>query len=71
MRGKLADVGELQAYKQAAQLDIWQQYQHNQQQFVRPAPAHVAKMYRWLESGDAILVAEAEAFFSLRPGEER
>lgn len=28
-------------------------------------------MQRWLESGDAILVAEAEAFFSLRQGENQ
>ena len=68
VKQKLAEVEAVQAYKRAAQLEAWQkQGQQGQQgqQVARPAPAHVDKMRQWLESGDAILVAEAEVFFSL------
>ena len=62
MKQKLAEVEAVQAYKRAAQLEAWQK---QGQQVAHPAPAHVDKMRQWLESGDAILVAEAEVFFSL------
>ncbi|MBM0745580.1 hypothetical protein JOY44_29610 (plasmid) [Phormidium sp. CLA17] len=56
VRQKLAEVEEVQAYKRAAQLELWHTHF---------CPAHVDKMRRWLESGDVILVAEAEVFFGL------
>jgi hypothetical protein len=62
----LAEIEEVQAYKRAAQLELWQQYGQQGGQVTHPSPAHVDKMRRWLESGDAILVAEAEVFFGLQ-----
>ncbi|PZV08069.1 MAG: hypothetical protein DCF22_20885 [Leptolyngbya sp.] len=71
VRQKLAEVEAVKAYKRAAQLEFWQQYGHEPEQVSHPSPAHVAKMQQWLESGDAILVAEAEAFFTLRQSEKQ
>lgn len=65
VRQKLAEVEQIQAYKRAAQLELWQQYGQDQGQLTHASPAHVDKMRQWLESGDAILVAEAEVFFDL------
>ena len=65
MKQKLAEVEAVQAYKRAAQLELWQQYGQGQGQVAQPSSAQVAKMQRWLGSGDTILVAEAEVFFSL------
>ena len=65
MKQKLAEVEEVQAYKRAAQLELWQKQGQQGGQVTHPSPAHVDKMRHWLESGDAILVAEAEVFFSL------
>ena len=61
VRQKLAETEEVQAYQRAAQLELWQQYE----QVSHPSPAHLDNMRRWLESGDVILVAEAEVFFGL------
>ncbi|MBM0745614.1 hypothetical protein JOY44_29790 (plasmid) [Phormidium sp. CLA17] len=57
-------LAEVQAYKRAAQLELWQQYGQEQGQLTASV-THVDKMWHWLESGDAILVAEAEVFFGL------
>ena len=65
VRQKLAEIEEVQAYKRAAQLEAWQKQGQQGGQVAQPSSAQVAKMRRWLESGDAILVAEAEVFFSL------
>ena len=65
VKQKLVEVEEVQAYKRAAQLELWQRYGQQGGQVTHPSPAHVDKMRHWLESGDAILVAEAEVFFSL------
>ncbi|MBM0745700.1 hypothetical protein JOY44_30250 (plasmid) [Phormidium sp. CLA17] len=65
VKQKLAEVEQVQAYQRAAQLELWQQYEQKGGQVTHPSPARVDKMRRWLESGDAILVAEAEVFFSL------
>ena len=65
VKQKLVEVEEVQAFKRAAQLELWQQYGQQGGEVTHPSPAHVDKMRRWLESGDAILVAEAEVFFSL------
>lgn len=63
-RQKLAEVEQIQAYKRAAQLELWQQYCQGQGHLTHASPAHVDKMRQWLQSGDAILVAEAQVFFS-------
>ena len=65
IRQKLAEIEEVQAYKRAAQLEAWQQQGQQGGQVTHPCAAHVDKMRQWLESGDAILVAEAQVFFSL------
>ena len=65
IRQKLAEIEEVQAYKRAAQLELWQRYGQQGGQVAQLSSAQVAKMRRWLESGDAILVAEAEVFFGL------
>ncbi len=65
VRQKLAEVEAVQAYKRAAQLEAWQKQGQQGGQVTHPSPAQVDKMRRWLESGDAILVAEAEVFFGL------
>ncbi|PZV07710.1 MAG: hypothetical protein DCF22_21565 [Leptolyngbya sp.] len=65
VRQKLAEVEAVQAYKRAAQLEFWQQYGQQGRQVTHPSPAHVDRMRHWLDSGDAILVAEAQVFFDL------
>jgi hypothetical protein len=65
VKQKLAEVEQVQAYKRAAQLELWQQYGQKGRQVTHPSPDHVDKMRRWLESEDAILVAEAQVFFDL------
>ncbi|MBM0745655.1 hypothetical protein JOY44_30005 (plasmid) [Phormidium sp. CLA17] len=64
VRQKLAEVEQVQAYKRAAQLELWQLYGQVEGQLTASV-AQVDKMRQWLESGDAILVAEAEVFFGL------
>ena len=63
MKQKLAEIEAVQAYTRAAQLGAWQKQGQQGGQVTHPSAAHVDKMRRWLESGDAILVAEAEVFF--------
>ncbi len=63
VKQKLAEIEAVQAYKRVAQLEAWQQYGQQAGQVTHPSAAHVDKMRQWLESGDAILVAEAEVFF--------
>ena len=65
VRQQLAEVEAVQAYKRAAQLELWQRYEQQGGQVTHPSPAHVDKIRQWLDSGDAILVAEAEVFFGL------
>jgi len=64
IKQRLADMQALQEYKKAAQHAQWQQRQLQGQQHLPPTPEYVAKMQRWLESGEPILVAEAKVFFN-------
>lgn len=59
---RVAEIQALQDYKRAAQQESWEQLQLIQPP-TAPSPAHLAQMQQWLESGDPILVAEAEVFF--------
>jgi hypothetical protein len=68
VKQQLAEIRALQDYKRAAQQEAWEQLQLFPQPSA-PSPAHVAKMRQWLESGDPILVAEAQAFFQCRQDE--
>jgi hypothetical protein len=61
---QVAAIQALQAYKRAAQQEAWEQFQLLQPQPSQPSLPRLAQMQQWLESGDPILVAEAEAFFN-------
>lgn len=68
VKQQVAEIRALQDYKRAAQSEVWEQLQLIEQP-TAPSPARIAQMQGWLESGDPILVAEAEAFFSCRQNE--
>jgi len=67
VKQRVAEIKALQDYKRAAQKSAWEQLQLIPQQ-TAPSPACMAKMQQWLESGDLILVAEAEVFFNRQSG---
>jgi len=68
VKQRVAEIKALQDYKQAAQKEAWEQLQLIQPP-TTPSPAHMAQMQQWLESGDPILVAEAEVFFNRQEGD--
>ncbi len=67
IKQRVAEIQALQDYKCAAQKDLREQLQMMQPE-IAPSPAYIAKMQQWLESGDPILIAEAEAFFDASSG---
>lgn len=62
MKQRVAEMQAIQDYKRAAQQEVWEQLQLIQQP-TAPSPARIAQMQQWLESGDPILIGEAEVFF--------
>jgi len=68
VKQRVAEIKALQDYKRAAQKEAWEQLQLIPQP-TTPSPAHIAQMQQWLESGDPILVAEAEVFFKCKQNE--
>ncbi|MDX2241256.1 MAG: hypothetical protein NW224_11275 [Leptolyngbyaceae cyanobacterium bins.302] len=61
---QVAEIQALQDYKHAAQKEAWEQLKLFQPKTALPSPARIAQMQQWLESGDPILMAEAEVFFN-------
>lgn len=65
VKQQVAEIKALQDYKRAAQQEAWEQLQLIQTP-TAPSAAHIARMQQWLESGDPILMTEAEVFFRNR-----